>query len=327
MGNPIPSFNSPAASMGFIGYLKFFGVQGASQLVRATSSSLKLTQAIDAPDIIDGRYDRTIYQLQPFEAGGSIEFPAIYGVKDNNTTCSYSPAGGLLSMAVCRAASTGLLRPFDTLVKYSNGTSSFMYKNCIINTYKISVDQKSKVDIAYDLIATHRDAPFEADAPGPNDTPVTRVVTWNDTYVQLSRGGTTGDPLDGRWVRHFEVTFNNNAERYYTLNGSLYAQAIAPRKRDITGNVKLMGRDSALSDWAFTNQNRCKETQTVTFGYNVSDTVNCCGEFKIVLPNVVYRIEDLQLQNDLFETTVEWRSLPSTQAQLTTGWLGIPSCL
>ena len=326
MGNPIPSFDAPAASMGFIGYARFSGVQGANLLIRARSSSLKVTQNIEAPDVIDGRYDRTIYQLGPFETGGDLEFPAIYGVKGGTgVDCNYSPAGGLLAQAVCRSGETGLLQPFTTTLRYTNGANAFDYMNCIINTYKFSVAQKEIVSIALNMMATHRQSSSSTGPPGPSETPVTRVVTWADTVVQLTRGANK-DVIDGKFIRNFEVTFNNNTDRFYTLNGTLYPQTIAPKKRDIKGQVKLMGRDAALSDWSFTNINRCKEEQTVTFGYNVTDTLNCCGEFLVVLPNIVYQIEDLALQNDLFETTIDWRSLPDTQTQLTTGWQGVPVC-
>ena len=317
----IPSgTNNPPAEMGFIGYVRFQGVTGLSQLIRARSADLMLRQSIDAPDIIDGRYDRTIYQLGAFEVGGGIEFPAIYGVGN----CTYSPAGALFSYAVCRSGADGLLKNFDTMLRYTNGANSFLYKQCIINQYTFSVEQQAEVNISLDLIATYRESTSSVDV-GATETPVTRVVTWNDAFVEIGSGN-GNDPLEGRSVRSFEVSFNNNAERYYTLNGTLFPQAIAPRKRDITGNFRVLGRSQSLSNWALSNQTRCSEDQNITFGYGVVDTANCCGDFRAVLPNIVYQIEELSLTNDLFETTVNFRSLPDTGEQLLEGSSGIPSC-
>lgn len=313
----------PTAQMGFVGFAQFIGVPGATDLIRTSSCDIMLRQDIDAPDIIDGRYDRTLYKLGPFEAGGGMEFPAIFGTG----SCQYSIAGGLLGMAVNRQGASGLLQSFDTNIRYTNanytGDSAFTYKDCIINSYKFSVTQGDQVNISLDIIALYRQEnasmPYP---PGPSLTPVTRIITWNDSYVNITLGD--GTDIASAWVRSFEANFENNAERYYTLNGSLYPQAVAPRKRDITGSLTVLGRNNFLADRAYTNADRCVANATIDFGYNVSAS-GCCGAMNIRLPNVVFQIEEMSQTVDLFETTINWRSLPDTQEQLMTGWTGVPT--
>ena len=316
MSSLIPSFNNPPAYMGFVGFLRFRFASGP-QIVRATSSDIKVTQAIEAPDIVDGRYDRTVYQLGPFETGGSAEFPAIYGRVSAGVDCNLSPAGALLGYAAIRDDSNGQLYPMEVDIKYTSENAQFTYKNNIINEYTLACAQSDRVNITITVIGTHREELLGSNQLLTDaDTPVTRVVTWNDAFFEIYLDATGNDPiLDGKVIRSFEVRLNNNAERYYTLNGSLYAQAIAPRKRDITGNMVLMGRRAEISERAFTNKDRCYENGRLRFGYGIS-AEGCCGNLDVTLPNVVYQIEDIALTNDLFETTVEWRSLPDNQEQL-----------
>ena len=62
----------PPGRMGYIGSVIIFG-----QPVRASSSSLNATQAIDHPDVVDGRIDWTLYQLGSIDVAGDISTPVI----------------------------------------------------------------------------------------------------------------------------------------------------------------------------------------------------------------------------------------------------------
>ena len=52
----------------------------------------------------------------------------------------------------------------------------------------------------------------------------------------------------------------------------------------------------------------------VKFGFVTSATDSSCATnsgFAVTIPNVVYKIEELSLTNDIFETTVPWLALPN----------------
>ena len=97
--------------------------------------------------------------------------------------------------------------------------------------------------------------------------------------------------------------------RFYTLNGLLTPQDVAPTKRDITGTLEIMGRHPQLGQTALTNDQRCHEDNNITFGYTIATEV-CRADWRIKLPGIVFRIEEMSLTNELFVTTVNWISLP-----------------
>ena len=76
------ALGTPPAFMGYVGFVKF-----DTSLVRATSCDIKLSQEITKPDVVDSRFDRTVYQLGPQIVEGAVEFPAIYdsGVVGDST--------------------------------------------------------------------------------------------------------------------------------------------------------------------------------------------------------------------------------------------------
>lgn len=284
------------ASLGYVGYAKFGLIPYP---VRVTSADLKLTQVVTKPDIIDGKTDKTVYQLGPKEIGGGLSFPAVH--EDSSGVVST-----LWNLALQRDAD-GRLQKDDVNIRYANGTA-FEYSNCIVNSFECSVTQQDVFNITIDVIGTDR-------LIGSNSEPSytfrnTRVVTWNDIEFYIN---STSFNVVGSETRSFTLTVNNNAERYYTFNGKLVPQDIAPRKRDIDGSIVIMGRNIGLSEWALSNQNRCHEDSVIHFGYKLSGlsrSTGCAGAWILELPGAVFQIEELTLTNDLFETTINYSILP-----------------
>lgn len=330
---PLTNFGNPPAYMGFVGFVRLIPtspipgwIQPDNFLIRATSADIRLSQEITRPDVVDSRYDKTVYQLGPKLIEGSIAFPAIYDqVGDTNVFES------LYRYAVTRDPVSGLLTDFDMDVKYaaSRGAeqqAEFTYNGCIANTWEFSVTQGDVVNCTTSIIGITRTPiqlkpPSRTDGytdcaghdPDPNSVlGTTRIVTWADSRVRVNPGRGTDIPIDGRFVREFTVTIDNDAERFYTLNRQLFAQAIAPRKREITGTLVLMGRNPALSQIAETNEEYCNEVSSLDFGYVSKTNATCPGsDFSVRLPNIIFQIEELALTNDLFETTVNWSCLPA----------------
>jgi hypothetical protein len=342
-------FNTPPAYMGFVGFVRLKntgGIEGNSDnagsivthgdyLIRATSADINLTQEISMPDVVDSRYDRSVYQLGPKLVDGSVAFPVVYEVPTGEDKTIFE----ILYRYAATRKNNGNLSTFDVEVKYASSNTvpneaEFVYKNCIVNTWQFAVSQSDVVTCTFDLIGLERQAKSgQLLPPGRSDSlctdantgnnsndeiGTTRIVTWNDARVELAGGridpGGTGVTIGGEYVRSFEANINNDAERFYTLNTNLFAQAIAPRKREISGNLVLMGRHATLGSVAFTNQDQCTESGEVKFGYNTSPSGEGCGAtsgFNTTFPNSVYEIETMSLTNDLFETTVNWYSLPS----------------
>lgn len=325
------AINNPPAYMGFVGFvrLKKNTASAISQhsnpiIVRATSADLRLSQEITKPDVIDSRYDRTVYQLGPKIVDGSLSFPALYDTPSGRTNVFE-----ILYRYAATRTSTGLLNPLDIDVKYAatdagSNEAEFTYPNCVINSWKFAVNQSDVVTCDIDVVGVNRiaaslSAPPRADWDDACSDGVaggvsaTRVVTWADARLQIFVGGESGDVINGTYARSFEANINNDVERYYTLNKVLAPQAIAPRKRDITGSVSIMGRNPALSNRALNNEINCSENSYITFGFEAEATGYSCqnASFNVKIPNIVFQIEEMALTNDIFETTVNWHAFPS----------------
>lgn len=311
-------FGLPPASMGFVGYVKFIFTDSTNLIIRANSADIRLSQDITKPDVIDGRPDRSLYQLGPKIVEGSVEYPAIM---ERSGSGNLDPAGRLYKACVQREESGSRFGQlannnlFDLAVRYTTNDADFQYTNCIINQWKFSAAQSDVVTINCDLIGQDR-AQESGFAPFLNSSDIegfpqnSRIVTWNDVIVNVISGSSGAPAIDGEYVRNFECTINNNAERYYTFNRSLTPQDIAVKKRDIDGSITLLGRHPQLGEHARNNQERCFEDSQIRFGYSLGDTESCQGVFLVTLPNVVFRIEELALTNDIFETTVQYHSFP-----------------
>lgn len=313
----------PPAYMGFVGFVRLVGgtipaggggdnFTHGNMIVRATSADINVTQEITKPDIIDSRYDKTVYQLGPKIVEGNIGFPAVYDQQGGANIVN-----ALYRYAVTRGQIDGLLSPFDLEVKYATSNNlnagSFSYPGCIANTFQFSVTQEDVVNISVDIIGIRRDTLTENDTPAPSATDLTntRIVTWNDARVEI-RGGTAFETIGGQFVRSFEANINNAAERFYTLNALLAPQAIAPTKRDIDGTIELLGRHSDLADSAFNNENYCNATIGIAFGFVPKGSIgDCNSSFSVLLPNCIFEIEEMSLSVDLFVTTMNWHSLPA----------------
>jgi hypothetical protein len=348
-------WDAPPAYMGFVGFIRINAgtIKGNpdgisdephdSYIVRATSADINLTQAIEKPDVIDSRYDKTVYQLGPKLVDGSFAFPAVYEVPEGQTMTLFE---ALYRYAVTRNEFGGLT-PFEVDVKYAASNTlpneaEFRYTGCIANTWQFSVAQSEVVSCSVDVLGVNRETlgkmnPPERSDQGdadactgsstvpfpPENKPLgsfgtTRIVTWNDARVEMRVGeeAVIADDnilIGGEYIRSFECNINNDAERFYTLNTKLFAQAISPRKREITGNITLLGRYKALGDWANSNQKRCNEASQIKFGFSTPGTGYGCAEapFNVLMPNCVFEIEEMSLTNDLFETTVNWHALPA----------------
>jgi len=340
MADPHGFWNAPPAYMGFVGFVRVSagaivgnsdGVDSVAHdpyLIRATSADINLSQEVTKPDVVDSRYDRSVYQLGPKLVDGSVSFPVVYEVPTGQTTNLFEI---LYRYAVTRQ-NNGRLSDFDLDVKYATSNTlphndaEFRYIGCIVNSWQFAVSQSDVVTCTFDIIGVNREPAGTLEPPTHTNTTLcsgssttssdnigtTRIVTWNDARVELS-GGRFVSPIGGQYIRSFEANIANDAERFYTLNTKLFAQAIAPRKRDVTGSLTLIGRHPDLGAVAVSNQDNCTESGNVKFGYNTVGTGEGCAasSFGVTLPNCVFEIETMSLTNDLFESTVNWHSLPS----------------
>lgn len=303
----------PPAYMGYIGYVRISS--GMDYGIRCTSCELKLSQTIEKQDVVSSRFDKTVYRLGPKEIGGTIAFPAVMdpGLGGVGST---DVVARLWLAAIQRNNDGRMVNVLEPVkVKYTSDNATFNFHNCKVNTFKFSVAQSDVINIETEVFGTSREYLgsgggylTDAELGGERNA---RAMTWNDVYLEVVF---EGGSFTGEYVRTFECNINNNLDRFYTLNGCLSPQDIAPKLRDITGSLVVMGRHPGLGQDAEDNQERCFADHTLHFGYYVS---GCSAQWGVKLPGVVYEIETMGLKNDLMESTVNWHSLPGGRASET----------
>ena len=306
------TFGQPAASLGFVGFVKFPTLNsGNGGTVRATSCDIRLSQDISKPDVVDSRYDKTVWQLGPKIIEGSVSFPAIFDRGGANTI-----AEDLFDKA-CNRDGVGKLAELPIDVKYTSSNAAFQYQKNIVDTFSFSVAQSDVVTISIGVIGAGRITMSDSTEPLGIDN--VRIVTWNDAIVEIDLtsnvAGQGEGKIGGESIRSFDMTLANNAQRFYTLNGSLTPQDIAPTIREITGTVVVMGRIPMLAEHAEENEKTCFDESKIKFGYAVQSSSGCGASFDRTLPNCVFEIEELALTNELFETTVNYHSLPAASVK------------
>ncbi len=292
---------TPLASLGFVGYIIFenAGTSGGNINVRATDCDLKLSQAIEKPNVVDSKFDKTVYQLGPKEVGGSISFPAVHEDGEASVQAMWRR---------CIERPGGRLKTINVVVKYADQNALFRYNRCLVDTFEFSVSQGDVVNVSTGIMGLTREVATDRFIQyGFRNS---RIVTWNDANIEVGTDiSNTGDVLvASSYVRDFTVTVNNNSDRFYTLNGQLTPQDVAATKRDIDGTMTLMGRQHSLGLLALNNQLRCTETSWLSFGYSLQSE-QCSTSWFVRLPGIVFEIEDIGLTNDLLETTVNWYAL------------------
>lgn len=320
------------AYVGYTGFAKIgsdgltsqmLGVQSGTYFgLRLTSADLRLRQAVDALELITGKYDKTVYKLGPFEIDGGMQFPAILEAGNDNNT---NPVEKTWLLAIKRQLlnadepSAGRLYDFKTGLKYyaganQNALATFLFDGCQINSWEFSVTQGDVANINMNVFATNRLENITIVEPY-YAARSTRAVTYADCVVKAYDPTSGNVPLfQSAQVRSFTATIANNLARAYTFQGdngnNLYPQDIYSKQRDISGSIKLMGRNTGLAQLALNNINNCNAKSQLNWGFSVKG--DCNAAFRIGLPGVIFSIEEMSMGTDIIESTVNWRSLPGS---------------
>lgn len=313
------------ARMGFVGFVKFLPIgSGLPVTIRVQNADVKLSQEISYPDLVDGKIDQTVMQLNPQQVGGNLSFPLIHdigaagvvqGTGDagdcGNSTADTSFAGTLWQYATKRDQYGRMSNMFDCVIRYADNLA-YTYGGCLINTMQWTINQSEPVSVSCEVIGGGTGADKLRNEYKSNEDQTTnflapaRVITWNDARVQA--WNETGVAIfDNGQIREFTASINNNIERIYALNNALAPVDIAAKKREVSGTFKTLGAIYKLSQLTETNQLRFTSNSSIAFGYALG--ANTGLYWATGLTGVVFEIEEVSLQTGLFETTTKWRAL------------------
>jgi hypothetical protein len=278
---PLPT--TPTAGMGYIGFVKVFGL-----LVRVTASNINIKQDITNPDIIDGRVDRTVYQLGPIEVDGTIDFPIIL-----DSTVDFPKK--IFEFALDRDYSTTgeLINSGEVVVRYTFG-QEFSFARAKVNTFKMTAAVEDAVSGSFELIGTTRTRTSAISIPAYLSP--ARVLTWDGVKIK----GTGVGSFESKFVRNFEMNINNNVQRNYTFDpdAGFFPSNISTGKREIDGTLEFQGFAPTEETAADGNPTfvTSDDTIEVELGSSVAKTLH----------GIIYQHLDIASSTGVITSSVRW---------------------
>lgn len=346
-----PSSTQHYANMGWVGYVFLRSAKlQADNILRVTSADVNLSQEITMPDVIDGRIDRSVYQAGPKIVEGTLSMPVVADVQNPDSfggcvnSTDLNVAGSILNNLWCWTTARGshgrlLYDDVRLDIRYANH-AAFNFDFCVVNTFGMSVAQSDAVNLDINVIGRSRARQSDPTREPPISTFLSpaRVLTWNDVTVNGVGGCGVFENMDlffSNQVREWNLEINNNAERYFALNGSLFPIDVNVGKREITGSFTLMGLQDRLRLLAESNDDRFTEKNELRFSFYIGENTDyvspagisfasrdwVAGQalpsgnpiFYRKLTGVVFQIETMSMTNDLFETEINYLALGNDQ--------------
>ena len=342
-----PDIGGTFANMGWVGFVKLTIKELGSHILRVTSADVALSQEITKPDVIDGRLDKTVYQLGPKTVEGTLSFPLIADVLPdafagcpNVTDVQTGIAGTLLDNIWCWATARNpqgrmLYHDSEIEIRYANH-AAFKFDSATVNTFALNITHGETVNVDIGVIGRGR-TPSDGDPSKVGSKPTiedflapARVLTWNDATVNGIGGCSNPEDLFfSNQVREFTLEINNNADRFYTLNASLFPADVNVGQREITGSITLLGLQDRLRLLAETNADRFTEKNEIRFAFYPGDEQSGARDWRGIgstdvqvppgaifgkrLTGVVFEIEEMAMTTEVFETTVNYHALANDQ--------------
>lgn len=266
------------ARMGYIGAVVIFG-----QPLRATSSSLKASQSIEHPDVVDNRIDRTLYQLGPVVVEGDIEIPVIKSGE------SQTFLNMVWDWAARRDLTSGeLINNGRVILNYSYDIGR-TFNGCRVNRLTMRAVAGERVTATMNFMGTT--AVDGASIQDPIDYSPARVLTWDDVTI-------SGGDLDSCQIKEFSMEINNNCVRNYTFcrETGLYASSISTGKRHVNGTIQFQGwaQSERLAE---TNYTRTTSNDELFFDF---------GGFSKKFLHVIYEYQAIDINTGVITSSVNW---------------------
>ena len=272
---PVPS---KPARMGYIGAVVVFGTP-----IRAMSSSLKASQRIEHPDVVDNRVDWTLYQLGPVEVEGDVVIPVVKSGESQTFLTT------VWEWVTSRNLTSGeLINSGDVILNFSYDIGR-TFNGCRVNKLSMKATAGERVEATLSFMGTT--AVDGASIQDPIDYSPARVLTWDDVSI-------SGAGLDTCQIKEFTFDINNNCVRNYTFcpETGLYASSISTGKRHINGTLQFQGW-AQTENLATTNYTRSTSTEQLTFDF---------GGFSQTFNHIIYEFQQIDINVGVITSTANW---------------------
>jgi hypothetical protein len=222
-----------AFHVGYMGYCKITPSGGSATTIRITGSSLNPVQAINAPDLVQGEFNKRAWNYGPIETGGNIS----------------GPLGELSSVALAEDAwnrdKTGpgdrLENEVDVEIYFykATGNSGRKFAGCQINSYALSVTAGDVATFTADFFGKQVTA---IGASTFNATACEKLITWDMCEADCS--AITGVTNLTNQIQGWSLTINNNLKRILRVGQTdLFPVDILAGIRDVTGSLTVYADD------------------------------------------------------------------------------------
>jgi hypothetical protein len=275
---------------GPMGYLGLVKIQNISPL-RVLSSSIAAKQAVQHPDVLDGRVDRTTYQLGPVEVDGDIAVPIVVAAGEGNILNELWPY-------VTERDVNGELFPPEgrqVYVQYSTGIRR-TFNGCKPNTFEIRTTAGDRVESTINFMGTTLD-----EGGGSEKIVVSpaRVLTWDQVSVDISGDQVRGETCQ---IKEFTCRINNNMSRNYTFcpGVGLFASNISTGKRHVEGTIGYQGW-ALTEDAAITNPLRQTANASIVVVIGIAPAA-----FTKTFKRVIFEYQAIEMNIGLLTSSVNW---------------------
>ena len=211
-----------AIHMGYMGHARINGT-----IVFLTGSSLNPTQAIEAPDLVQGYWVKHAFNYGKVEIAGNLTGP----VADNH--------GTVFQAAWDRTADGDVMTTANLVIDiayYKGGGRTF--NNCSINTYQITVNAGEVATFSIDFFGAATGVATGVSSYVGTITPTChKLITWDRCTMDCSPAISADS-----FYSTYTVTVNNNLQRVYKVGlgtETLYPAAVMAGFRDVTGTISV----------------------------------------------------------------------------------------
>lgn len=223
-----------AFHVGYMGFCRLTPTTGGTGTVlKITGSSLNPVQAINAPELVQGEYNKKAWNYGPIETGGNVTGPL-----------GEATAANLTDYAWYRDNDYGdiMANQIDVEIYYykaSTNNSGRKFNGCQINSYALSVTAGDVATFTADFFG--KDVQIVANTEALSDPTLVaceRLITWDQCSIEADAIASITDFDDQ--IQGWSITINNNLKRIYRVGqADLFPVEILAGIRDITGSLTV----------------------------------------------------------------------------------------
>src|SRR3990167_5818070 len=157
------------ANMGWVGFARLIIPElttSQGNILRVNSADVNMKQTIEMPEVIDGRIDRSVYQLGPKTVDGTLSMPVVADIETGGCPTAEDLRTGVTSQLLdniwCWATARGgqgrlLYHDASLHIRYANHVA-YKFDKCIASTLGMSVSQGDALSMDIGVIGLGREA-------------------------------------------------------------------------------------------------------------------------------------------------------------------------